>query len=171
MFDLFYRMWAPLWKGPSPRVGWEHGSVETADVCKEFKRLYIAWVFPPTVVYPVNWEGGTVPWKTAAWQQRRNALSTMLVRREGEQGLPRRAAVFTDFCSSFLSSFFHASHEGGSFWGGHPQSSRDQDPWSVAAQGPPEGILPFLSLRITEAQMTDRNEDPIKGLSVLALGF
>lgn len=66
MFELLYRMQAPVWKGLSPGVVWEHGSVGTADVCKEFKRLYIAWVFSPTGVHPVNWEGGTVPLKTAA---------------------------------------------------------------------------------------------------------
>lgn len=84
---------------------------------------------------------------------------------ERERGLPAKLGPGKQLFSQSYSpqgeahsSFLHSSREGGSFWGGHPREySRHHEPWCEAAQGPPEGLFPFLSLRITEAQMTDMN--------------
>lgn len=38
-----------------------------------------------------------------------------------------------------------------------PSPAEIKSPGVLAAQGPPGGLFPFLSLRITEAQMTDMN--------------
>lgn len=85
--------------------------------------------------------------------------------KEKEKGLPAKLGpgeqLFSESCSpqgEAHSSFSHSSREGGSFWGGHPQNPANITSHGVkAAQGPPEGLFPFLSLRITEAQMTDMN--------------
>lgn len=61
MFELLYRMQAPVWKGLSPRV-----VLELQTYAKSSSICILLECFSPTGVHPVNWEGGTVPLKTAA---------------------------------------------------------------------------------------------------------
>lgn len=61
--------------------------------------------FSPTVVYPVNWEEGTVPWETAALAAKEKCSIYHAGEEKGRARVackagPRRAAVFTDFSSS-----------------------------------------------------------------------
>lgn len=77
--------------------------------------------FSPTGVHPVNWEGGTVPLKTAALA----AKERYSIYHAGEEkGLPIKLGPGEQLFSRIsaplspheaLSSFFHASHESGSF--------------------------------------------------------
>lgn len=85
----------------------------------------------------------------------------MLVRRKGRAAWnngPRGAAVLTDLSpvrfsvhSSFPVTRVEVSEVA------TPNPAEIKSPGVLAAQGPPRGLFPFLSLRITEAQMTDMN--------------
>lgn len=76
--------------------------------------------FSPTGVHPVNWEGGTIPLKTAVLAAKERCS---IYHAGEEKGLPIKLGPGEQLFSRFLlpsphealSSFFRASHESGSF--------------------------------------------------------
>lgn len=136
-------------EGPFPQGGlwtwecWDCRHLQRAQVS-----LYCLNVFPPTVIHQLQLGRRECPSKTSC----SSSKGRYHAGEEKGAGLPVKLGPGEQLFSRIsppsprlwgLCSLFHSSHEGGSFWGGHPQSSRDQEPWSVSCPGSSRGSLPL----------------------------